>query len=144
MGEVRKVVGLANHQSKEEKEVILEAQRGKRTVHCATLMDICHLKNVELEPNFQNYKGRVVLGSDTVKDDSGSYAVFTERGSSASQMTAAKVMDVIARLPDARQAADAVSALTQVKMKDAPKLLQLPSKVKMSRFLDTSSATQVA
>ena len=32
-----------------------------------------------------------------MKDDSGSYAVSTDRGSSASQMTAAKVMDVIAR-----------------------------------------------
>ena len=46
-----------------------------------------------------------------MKDDSGSYAVFTEQGSSASQMTAAKVMGVTARLPDcAGQAADAVSA----------------------------------
>ena len=48
-----------------------------------------------------------------MKDDSGSYAVFTEKGSSASQMTAAKVMDIISRLPGcARQAADAVSAKT--------------------------------
>ena len=40
-------------------------------------------------------------------------------------MTAAKIMDVIARLPDcARQAADAVSAYTQVKMEDAHKLLK--------------------
>ena len=37
----------------------------------------------------QKYKGRVVLRGDIVKDDSGSYAVFTEQGSSASQMTAA-------------------------------------------------------
>ena len=35
-----------------------------------------------------------------MKDDSGSYAVFTEQGLWASQTTAAKVMDVIARLPD--------------------------------------------
>ena len=34
-----------------------------------------------------------------MKDDSGSYAVFTEQGSSASQMTAAKIMDIISRLP---------------------------------------------
>ena len=54
--------------------------------------------NAELEPKFQKYKGRVVLRGDIVKDDSGVYAVFTEQGSSASQMTAAKVMDVIARL----------------------------------------------
>ena len=53
-------------------------------------MDICHLKNAELEAKHQKYKGRVVLRGDIVKDDSGSYAVFTEQGSSASQMTAAK------------------------------------------------------
>ena len=45
------------------------------------------------------------------KDDSGSYAVFTEQGSSASQMTAAKVMDIRSRLPGCDgQAADSVSA----------------------------------
>ena len=64
-----------------------------------------------------------------MKDDSGSYAVFTEQGSSASQMTAAKVMDIISRLPGcAGQAADAVSAYTQVKMEDAPKLLKIPNR----------------
>ena len=47
-----------------------------------------------------------------MKDDSGSYAVFTEQGSSASQMTAAKVMDIISRLPGcAGQAVDAASGL---------------------------------
>ena len=96
------------------------------TVHFASLMDICHLKNAELEPKHQKYKGRVVLRGDTVKDDSGSYAVVTEQGSSASQMTAAKVMDVIARLPDCvGQAADATSAYTQEQMEDAPKLLKI-------------------
>ena len=49
-------------------------------------------------------------------DDSGSYAVFAEQGSSDSQMMAAKVLDVIARLSGcAGQANDAVSANTQVK-----------------------------
>ena len=62
-----------------------------------------------------------------MKDDSGSYAVFTEQGSLASQMTAAEVTDIISRLPGcAGQAADAVSAYTQVKMEDAPKLLKIP------------------
>ena len=51
-----------------------------------------------------------------MKDASGSYTVFTEEGSSASQMTAAKVMDIISILPGCDgQAADAVSAHTQVK-----------------------------
>ena len=61
-----------------------------------------------------------------MKDDSGSYAVFTERGSSASQMTAAKIMDIISRLLGCDgQAADAVSAYTQVKMEDAHKLFKI-------------------
>ena len=107
-------------------------------------MDLCHLKNSELEPQCQKFKGRVVLRGDTVKDDSGSYAVFTEQGSSASQMTAAKVMDIISRLPGcAGQAADAVSAYTQVKMEDAPKMLK-NSEIGMSRFLDTFTETQMA
>ena len=57
-----------------------------------------------------------------MKDDSGACAVFNGQGSSESQMTAAKVMDIISRLPGcAGQAADAVSAYTQVKMEDAQK-----------------------
>ena len=49
-----------------------------------------------------------------------------ERGVRTPQMTA-KVMDVIARLPDCDgQAVDAVSAYTQVKLEDAPKLLRIP------------------
>ena len=110
-----------------KKEVIDEARTKGAKVHFASLMDICHLKNAELEAKHQKYKGRVLLRGDIVKDDSGSYAVFTEQGSSASQMTAAKVMDIISRLPGyAGQAADAVSASTQVKMEDAPKLLKIP------------------
>ena len=75
----------------------------------------------------QKYKGRVVLRGDIVKDDSGSYAVFTEQGSSVFQMTAAKVMDIISRLPGcAGQAADAVSAHTQIKKRMTPKSLKIP------------------
>ena len=55
-----------------------------------------------------------------MKDDSESYAVV-------SQMTAAKVMDIISRLSgSAGQIADAVSAYIQIKMEDTPKLLKIP------------------
>ena len=75
----------------------------------------------------KNINVRVVLRGDIVKDDSGSYAVFTEQGSSTSQMTAAGIMDIISRLPGCDgQAADAVSAYTQVKMEDAHNLLKIP------------------
>ena len=73
-------------------------------------MDICHLKNAELEAKHQKHKGRVVPRGDIVKYDSGSFPAFTEQGSSVSQMTAAEVMDMIYRLPGcAGQTADAVS-----------------------------------
>ena len=84
-------------------------------------------KNAELEAKFQKYKGRVVLRGDTVKDDSGAHAVFTEQGPSASQRTAAQVMDAIARPSCDGQGADAISADTQVQLEDASKLLKNPS-----------------
>ena len=103
------------------------ARTSGATVHSASLMDICHLKNAELDAKHQKYKGRVVLRGDIVKDNSGSCAVFTEQRSAASQMTAAKIMDIISRLPGCDgQAADAVSGYTQVKMKDAHKSLKVP------------------
>ena len=86
--------GMAADKS-HKKEVFEEARNKVRKVQFASFMDLCHLKNSELQPQYQKYKGRVVLRVDTVKDDSGSYAVFTEQTSSASQMTAAKVMDII-------------------------------------------------
>ena len=68
-----------------------------------------------------------MLRGDFVKDDSGAYAVFTEQGSSASQMTAANATDAIARLPrSAGQAADAVSAFFQQNLEDPPRLLKNP------------------
>ena len=124
--------------------MIDEARTSGATVHFASLMDLCHLKNAELETKHQKCKGRVVLRGDIVKDDSGSYAVFTEQGSSASQMTAAKIMDIISRQPGCSgKAADAVSAYTQVKMEDAHKLLKIPV-IGMSRHLDSSTTTQMA
>ena len=50
-------------------EVIVEARSKGVKVHFASLMDICHLKNAELEKKHQKYKGRVVLRSDLVKGD---------------------------------------------------------------------------
>ena len=97
-------------------------------MYFASLMDLCHLENAELEPQFQkSTKGGVVLRGDTVKDVSGSYAVFTEQGSSASQMTAAKVMDIISRLPGSQDKQPMqYQPAPRPKMEDAPKLLKIP------------------
>ena len=86
------------------------------------LVDLTH----QLRGHFQDRRV-IVQHLLQAQDDSGSYAVFTEQGSSASQMTAAKIMDIISRLSGCDgQAADAVSAYTQVKMEDAHKLLKIP------------------
>ena len=99
-------------------------------------MDICHLKNAELEAQHQKFKGRIVLRGNIVKDDSGSYAVFIEQGSSAFQMTAAKVMDIVSRLPGCDgQAADAVLAYTW-NIEN--------SEIGLSRHLDSYTTTQMA
>ena len=131
--------------SRAKKEVILEAQRDKKqSPLCFIDRTYATSKMAEPEPKLQKYKGRVVLRGDIVKDDSGAYAVSTEQGSSAPQMTAAKIVDVIARLPGCEgQAADAVSAYTQVKIGGCSTIAQ-NSKVRMSRCLDTSSTTQMA
>ena len=113
---------------KSKKQVIDDARMSGATVHFASLMDICHLKNAELEAKHQKYKSGVGFRTDIVQVDSGSYAVFTEQGSSASQLTAANVLNIISRLSGFDgQAADAVSAYyTQVKMEDAHKFLKIP------------------
>ena len=104
---------------------------------------MCHWKIAELEAKHQKYRGRIVLRGDIVKDDSGSYAVFTEQGSAASRMTAAKIMDIVSRLSGcAGQAADAVSACTPVKLEDAHKLMKIP-KSECPRHLDLSTTTTV-
>ena len=106
----------------------------------ASLMDICHLKNAELEAKHQKYKCRVVLRGDIVKDDSGSHAVFTEQGSSASQMTAAKIMDIISRLPGCSRRC---ISLYPSKNGRCSQIVE-NSKIGVSRHLDSSTTTQMA
>ena len=91
----------------------------------------------------KNIKVELYSG-DIVKDNSGSYAVFTEQGSSASQMTADKIMDIISKLPGCDgQAADAVSAYTQVKNAKCSQIVK-NSKIGVSRHLDSTTTTQMA
>ena len=121
-----------------------EARTKGAEVHFASLMDMCHLKNAELETKHQKYKGRVVLRGDTVKDDSGSYAVFTEQGSSASQMTAAKVMDIISRLPGLRRTSSRRSIYLYPGEHGGCAQITEKSQIGMSRHLDSSTTTQMA
>ena len=69
-------------------EVTQRAKEDRNTVHLANLADLCHLKNADLATHLQNYKWRVVLLEDNVKDECGYMALFAEQGASASQMAA--------------------------------------------------------
>ena len=80
MGKMEKFSAWNLTKVRSKKEVIYEARTKGAKVHFASLMDICHLKNAELEAKHQKYKGRAVLRGDIVKDDLGSYAVFTDQG----------------------------------------------------------------
>ena len=78
-----------------------------------------------------------------MKDDSGSYAVFTEQGSSASQMTAAKVMDIISRLLVATDKQQTQYLLIPGKNGRCFQFTE-NSQIGMSRHVDSSTTTQMA
>ena len=44
-----------------------QGRRALQLIHFASLMDICHLENAELQAKHQKYKGRVVLRNNIVK-----------------------------------------------------------------------------
>ena len=72
--EWKKLEKIHKTKVRNKSEVIDEARTKGAKVHFASLMDICHLKNAELETKHRKHKGR----GDIVKDDSGSFAVFPE------------------------------------------------------------------
>ena len=129
---------------KSKKSVIDEARMSGATVHFASLMDICHLKNAELEAKHQKYKGRVVLRGDIVKDDSGSYAVFTEQGSSASQMTAAKDHGYHLQIAWLRWTSSRRSISLYPNENGRCSQIVKNSQIGVSRHLDLSTTTQMA
>ena len=61
---LEKIPGWDLTHARSKKEVIDEARTKGAKVHFPSLMDICHLKNAELEAKHQKYKGRVVLRGD--------------------------------------------------------------------------------
>ena len=116
----------------EREDVIKSCKKRGRTPHFGTLMTLCHEKHSELNTSLSSrsdevtlakyekkYKGRVVLRGDTVRDDTGHFAVFSEQGTSASLLAAAKFIDAIARFPgNDGSDSDAIGAYTQVPLKE--------------------------
>ena len=113
---------------KSKAELKAKADKTGKRIHFGELMELCHLKNSQMSKEHQKYKGRVVFRGDLVKVEDGSFAVFTEQGTSASHMAAAKVLDTIGNMPgnDAEDA-DAEGAYTQVFLEDFAYLLSSSS-----------------
>ena len=102
-----------------KKDVMAECKRIGKRAHFGSLMDLCEKKNSQLSEEHWIYKGRVVFRGGCVKDEQGFHAVFSEQGTSASHMSAAKLIDALSRCDGMDgQDADAVGAYTQVTLKD--------------------------
>ena len=56
MGKLENIPAWQLTKVRNKKDVIDEARTKGRKVHFASLMDLCHLKNSELEPQIQNTK----------------------------------------------------------------------------------------
>ena len=70
MRKVKKFARMAiNRSARSEEE--------RKKVHFATLMDLCHLQNPELDKEFQKYQ-RTCGAEGIVRDDSGNSAVFPD------------------------------------------------------------------
>ena len=92
-------------------------------------MQLCHIKHSELAKHLQSFKGRVVFRGDTVKDETGYLAVFSEQGTSASHLEAAKFLDAISRFPDCDgEEADTTGAYNQSELPSScpPTWIRLP------------------
>ena len=98
---------------------------------------ICHLKNSELEPQFQKYKGRVVLRGDIVKDASGSYAVSITNDGCISNGYCIKITRM-------RRTSSRRKIVLHPGQNGRCTIIVPNSEVRMSRYLDTSTKTQVA
>ena len=140
-GKLEKISAWNLTKVRSKKDVIDEARTTGATVHFASLMDTCHQKNAELETKHQKYRGRSSLRGDIVKDDSGSYAVFTEQGSSASQMTANRCHSKATRM---RKTCSGGSISLHPGQHGRYPIVIENSKVRLSSYLDTSTKTQFA
>lgn len=107
------------------KDIQAMYKKANEPVHFGSLRTICHEKNAEMKKVIKEYKGRVVFRGDTVKNEDGYLAVFSEQGTASSHMAATKFLDAMGRMPDCEgEDPDAVGAYTQVSLdKETLKLL---------------------
>ena len=103
--------------------MIQQAEKDGKSVHFANLMDLCHLKNAELARHLPKYEGRVVLRGDMIKDEQGySGSIHRARRFIFADGSGEILGHHLKASWYGREASDAVSVYTQVKMTEAPRL----------------------
>ena len=108
-------------------DVVADYIKKGKPVHFGDLMRLCHIKHSELAAALQSYKGRIVFRGDNIKDETGYLAVFSEQGTSASHLGAAKFLDAIARMPGNDGAySDARGAYHQTELQGVDTYVSLP------------------
>ena len=113
----------------------------KTKVHFATLMDICHLINAELEPKSQKNKGRFVLRGDNVKTF-WSLCSFYWNGLVCVPDDCCKNNGCYCRITRLRRTSSWCSIRVHSGKTGRRSQIAQNSKVRMSRRMDTSSTTQ--
>ena len=114
-----------------KQDVIDAARRTGEEIHMGSLMELCHEKNAQLKLSEPEYKGRIVFRGDIVKDASNHLAVFSEQGTSASRIEAAKMMDALSKCwfdeeeCDGEES-DARSAYTQAMLGGCKTWIEIP------------------
>ena len=114
---------------REYEDVRAEAAKGpkKREVHFGRVFPLCHIKNSQLAEKFWTYKGRVVFEGNYTTDQDRTWAVFSEQGTSASHLCAAKILDAIARMPGCSgEDSDAMGAYTQTELGGVETWVRIP------------------
>ena len=122
-GKIEKILAWQLTKFKNKKDVIDEARNKGRKVHFASLMDLCHLKNSELEPQFQSTKAEsyseVTLGK--IIQDHTQYLLNKDV---ISITDGSRKMDIFSRRPRCAGQADAVSAKYPGKNGRCPKIMK--------------------
>ena len=108
-------------------DVVARAKATNSIVHFGRIFELCHEKHSELPVDRRKYKGRVVFQGNNVRDQDNNWAVFQEMQSSASLMSASKMVDYFGSLDGHDvEMSDAPGAFTQSELQGDETWITLP------------------
>ena len=115
-----------------DESVVLERGEAKRrypNAHFACIFAIFGIKHYELDQKFHKWKARVVFGGDNIKTADGDFAIFSDVGTTPSNMVSARAaMAISCMIPGMRRLqSDCIQAFTPAPMDpNLPTYISLP------------------